>query len=419
MQNNQNSTRQRVVSQAPAQNTAREGRGIVKLLSLAASIAICVGVVGIDAIYSKPVAAIADEVSTNTNDDNHYDFSLPSEKDNSSTSNASNNVAELTATPTIAPVATATPTVVPTITPTGVPAASATPAPQIMYNTGNALNEQEVNQRVVVILQEFRNAGIINNETGVEYTFDEIKDILLYMNGAYVPEDENEAYTMHNKFLNMACAPTNTEKSLITISYMKGSQDINSSEFEAINAKYSTVNWMNFLLGDSNCSGFLTWFNQQVMLLDSTSDKDVYNSTFEVISQALANLCFGNGCVVNGHTYTLDDFMGLDDVNDGNLLHLLSYIYLTHRNENVAQEYRITSGYSDATVSLDSILACFNPACTLTSSNVSINDDGLVVMTEDGATFATINQVNTINNALSNYYSQGLGRYDDIYQKTK
>ena len=429
MQNNQNSTRQRVVSQAPAQNTAREGRGIVKLLSLATSIAICVGVVGIDAIYSKPVAAIADEVSTNTNDDNHYDFSLPSEKDNSSTSNASNNVAELTATPTIAPVATATPTiapvatstptVVPTITPTGVPATSATPAPQVMGNTGNALNEQEVNQRVVVILQEFRNAGIINNETGVEYTFDEIKDLLLYMNGAYVPEDENEAYTMYNKFLNMVCAPINTKKMLDTINYMGGNTAISKEQIDTNNAKYPAVNWMNFMLGDSNCSEFLSWFDQQVMLMNSTSDKDVYNRTFEVVSQALANLCFGNGCVVNGHTYTMDDFMGLDDVNDGNLLQLLVYIYQVGRNQNVAQEYRITSGYSDAIVSLDSILACFNPACTLTSSNVSINDDGLVVMTEDGATFATINQVNTINNALSNYYSQGLGRYDDIYQKTK
>ena len=404
-QNNQSPTRQRVVSQVEDQNLANQGRNNVSMKGMGVFIALVLaGSLTLDALFSPQMPSYAEELPTPTP------------------------FVTVAPTPTIDPnynyggsvIIPVNPTATPTAAPTNVPVVTATPtpAPQVMNNTGNALNEQEVNQRVVVILQEFRNAGIINNETGVEYTFDEIKAILLYMNGAYVPEDENEAYTMHNKFLNMVCAPINTKKTLDIVNYMGGNTAISKEQIDANNAKYPTVNWMNFILGDSNCSGFLTWFNQQVMLMNSTSDKDVYNSTFEVVSQALANLCFGNGCVVNGHTYTLDDFMGLDDVNDGNLLQLLVYIYQVGRNQNVAQEYRITSGYSDATVSLDSILACFNPACTLTSSNVSINNDGLVVA-EDGATFATVNQVNTINNALSNYYAQGLGRYDDIYQKTK
>ena len=287
----------------------------------------------------------------------------------------------------------------------------------VVKNFGDPTNEKDVQKRVDAVKGQLKELGVVNPQTGLAYTDEELTAIIQYMNGAFKPEKEADAYTMVDEYLNFVAGIISAPKTLNMIQYQANSdvvtkdivqKDINSSK---------PFDFSNLLMGDSYCHEVISYFNGMYGKLLSTTDREEYKAVHNEIYQSLAKLMYGDGLEINGKNYTIRDFEGLGNQNDAVVFGAIMYNIMPFHVQGIQEEFDVYySQAGDIVVPIKQIDEQFNVLCS--ADDLKITDEGLV--TVDGtANFATNTQVIAINAALQNYGLDNTDAYANGYQYTK
>ena len=294
-----------------------------------------------------------------------------------------------------------------------------------MVNYGDAKDDALVTERATKLLEEMNANGLYNMGTNAPYTIDEIKTLIQYMNGAYKPQNEDEAYTLVDEFLNFAIAPLNSEQVLFSVQY-QGGEDSFKDTVQGYIDNFTRINFVdNMLFGNSSAYPYLKWFEDQYNAMLCTTDREECTRIYDSMMQSLADMVYGDGFTLNGKVYDKNDFLGLDRVNSGNILQLLVYMMEPFRTDTTKNTFTVHNKLlsanpeeQEATVDYLKITEYFNALCEDDLHDISFDDEGYLLIDQpDGKNFSYINQVNTINRALMEYYGKD-NAYTNVYQKS-
>jgi hypothetical protein len=230
----------------------------------------------------------------------------------------------------------------------------------------------------------------------------------------------------------------------------------------------------NMLYGDVSVAAYnyLKMFESKYHEMIYSTDQNLCDDIYLDLTYSLTRLRVNGEYTFtwNNQTYTvtMNDFSGRDKVNAGNILQYYVFMYQTafskidkaQKNDlgysvyngidnPSGDEYTYTYvpgkvvgetvedsehyiGYHDENISLDDNVnyadhkyfettEFFNAACYegLRLEDIALDDDGYFLLGDQQAkNFSTINQINSINAALSNYYAQNLDYYNQTFNKT-
>lgn len=357
----------------------------------------------------------------------------------------------------------------------------------MVVNYGNISDEALVTERATTVANQLGEAGVINMNTGMPYTVDEVLKVSKFICGAYVPEVEAEAYSMVNDYLNFCLMDSELTIAFANVNgidwdniedkafydALKNTDLPNLQRLQETTPKIMIVD--NMLYGDVSVAAYnyLKMFESRYQEMIYSTDQELCDDIYLDLTYSLTRLR------VNGeytftwnnevYTVTMNDFSGRDKVNAGNILQYYVFMYQTAFSkidkaqineagysvyngiDDPSQEaYTYTYvpgkvhgetvddsehliGYHDKNISLDDSVnyadhkylettEFFNAACYngLRLEDIALNDEGYVFLTGDqpGQNFSTINQINSINAALANYYAKGLDYYNQTFNKT-
>lgn len=285
-----------------------------------------------------------------------------------------------------------------------------------IVNYGDATDEKVVSEKVASIVEYFATMKIKNPYTNQYYTDEEIREILLFMNGALIPDDEAQAYSAVDKQITLTCGLLSTPIAIDIVNYMANSDVITEEMVKEDIKTYPTTNIVDmFLLGDSYCYPYLQWFNTKYNAMVTTTDKEKFKKIHKEVSMSLADICYGDGYTIDGNCYTLKDFASLGDINDGNVLTMLVNMFAIFNVEGVQHNFIVNSRIAgEATVTLEQILSNFDSVCDVKGlAELQVSDEGLLVGEVNN--YHQRLQINTINAALRNYMLGNLNAYEDSY----
>lgn len=281
---------------------------------------------------------------------------------------------------------------------------------------GDINDDKLVTERATTIVNQFNNNGIINIATGGSYTVQEVKDVILYMNGAYVPKTEAEALTMTDTYLNFVCALGSSEHIIYQVNYLGGEESFKPA-LDDMNDSYQPLCIVdNMLFGDSTAYPYLKWLENNYNAMITTTDRAECNRIFEETTQSIVEITCGNGYELNGVLYTKSDFTGLDKINAGNVLQLYVFNYQVFRTHLAKDEYSFNNtllGLDNetnlATYNYDDVMVFYNALCDSEGlkQTIKVDDSGEILLvnpTNEKANFSQVNQINTVNALLQNYY---------------
>ena len=284
-------------------------------------------------------------------------------------------------------------------------------------NFGDPTNEKDIQERVESVKGQLKELGVVNPQTGLAYTDDELTAIIQYMNGAYKPEKEADAYTMVDEYLNFVAGIISAPKTLNMIQYQANSdvvtenmvkQDINNSK---------PFDFTTLLMGDSYCHEVIAYFNGLYSELLSTTDRNEYKAIHNELYQSLAELMYGDGLLINGKLYTIMDFEGLGNQNDAVVFGAIMYNVMPFHVQGIDEQFNVYySQAGNVIVPIDKIDEQFNVLCS--AEDFKYDDKGQVIV-EGSPNFATNTQVIAINAALQNYTLDNTDAYANGYQYKK
>ena len=283
-------------------------------------------------------------------------------------------------------------------------------------NFGDPRNEQQVAERVETIQTQLQNLGVVNPQTGVAYTDEELKAIIQFVNGAYLPEKEADAYTMVDETLNFYAGIISAPKTLNMVQYQANSDVVTEDIVRKDIQECAPFDYSLLLMGDSYCYEVIEYFNGMYAKLLSTTDRTEFQNIHNALYKSLADFMYGDGLVLGNRTYRLKDLEGLQNQNDAAVLNALMYNIPVFHVEGVQQSF--TTYYSQAgniVVPMNEIDEQYNALCS--TSDYKIGEDGLVYITGE-SNFATITQIQMINSALQNYQLGNTDAYANGYQYT-
>ena len=285
-----------------------------------------------------------------------------------------------------------------------------------VQNFGDPTDEKQIAERVSAIQTQLQDLGVINPQTGIAYTDEELKAIIQYVNGAFLPSKEADAYTMVDETLNFYAGIISAPKTLNMVQYQANSDVITADIVNNDIQECAPFDYTSLLMGNSYCYDVIEYFNGLYAKLLSTTNRDEFKTIHNQIYQSLAELMYGDGLVVKGKTYTIKDFEGLQNQNDAAVFNALMYNIPVFHVEGIAQEFNVHySQAGDVVVPLKEIDEQFNALCS--ASDYKIGEDGLVYISGE-SNFATVNQTQMINSALQNYQLGNTDAYANGYQYT-
>ena len=284
-----------------------------------------------------------------------------------------------------------------------------------IVNFGDATDEKVVEEKAKEITNYLVKMDIRNGYTQQPYTVEEVKEIILYMNGAFIPENEAQAYSIVDKQLSLTAALLSTPVAIDMVNYMANSDVITEEMVKEDINNYPTTNLVDmFLLGDSYCYPYLNWLNSKYNKLITTTDREEFKKIHGEIAMSLAEVCYGDGYKIDNNCYKLNDFASLVDINDGNMLTMLVNMFAIFNVRDVQHTFTVNNRVAgESTVTLEQILSNFDSVCDLEETALEISDEGYIVGEVNN--YHQRLQINSINAALQNYMLGNLNAYEDSY----
>lgn len=281
---------------------------------------------------------------------------------------------------------------------------------------GDINDEALVTERATNIVNQLNNNGMINIYTGGSYTVDEVKKVMEYVTGSYKPVSEEDALMATDSYLNFAIAPGNCEHVVYQVNYLGGEESFKPA-LDEMNASYQPLCLVdNMIFGDCTAYPYLKWLENNYNKMVTTTDREECNRIFEETTQSIVELTCGNGYELDGVLYTKSDFTGLDKINAGNVLQIYVLNYQVFRTSLAKDEYSFNNtllGLDNetnlATYNYDDVMVFYNALCDSEGlkQTIMVDDSGEIVLvnpTNEKANFSQVNQMNTVNKLLQNYY---------------
>lgn len=240
-----------------------------------------------------------------------------------------------------------------------------------------------VTERATALVNELKEASIINPTSGSLYTVEEITALIKYANGVYTPETMEEIDVLHLNLLNLLISPLNTDNYLYHVVYASGNDDFKDMAVEAAN-NIKNVNFASaFAEYEENGVYPLTlWMQQQREAIYSTTNREEIEKIYCEVGQVMADIMKGNGCTITIYedkqefTYTYTSEQILANHASAMLLTIDAQLIFANKLEirdandkviqsspTVWQVYNKFNGEEPDQVSLDEIQAWINNGC--------------------------------------------------------
>lgn len=249
-----------------------------------------------------------------------------------------------------------------------------TPEP---INYGDINDDALVTERATTLVNQLNDMGIINPSTVTAYTVEEIKTLILYINGVYTPTTLEEIDVLHLNLLNLLISPLNVDPYLYHVVYASGNDDfkdmVNPEAIKPIDFGSALAEY-----GTNGVYPLTEWIQQKREDIFKATDRETINSIYVEVGQVMADIMKGNGCTIKvddvEYTYTSEQILA----NHASAMLLTTeaqLIFANHYevrdiNDNVIDSVQTTwevynkfNGDEPDHVTLDEIQAWINNGC--------------------------------------------------------
>ena len=249
-----------------------------------------------------------------------------------------------------------------------------TPEP---INYGDINDDALVTERATTLVNQLNDMGIVNPSTGTAYTVEEIKTLILYINGVYTPTTLEEIDILHLNLLNLLISPLNVDPYLYHVVYASGNDDfkdmVNPEAIKPIDFGSALAEY-----GTNGVYPLTEWIQQKREDIFKATDRETINSIYVEVGQVMADIMKGNGCTIKvddvEYTYTSEQILA----NHASAMLLTTeaqLIFANHYevrdiNDNVIDSVQTTwevynkfNGDEPDHVTLDEIQAWINNGC--------------------------------------------------------
>ena len=172
-------------------------------------------------------------------------------------------------------------------------------------NFGEIYDDAYVLGLATKLVEELKEAGIINYITNQEYTVEEIFTLIKYSWGVYTPKSMEEIDVLHLNLLQLLISPINVPDYLTHILYAVGEDSVKG----ALNPNVKHVGFLEAFgnYKDNGAYPLALWFQTKRIEMFSATDRETINTIYREVGQAMADLMKGNGAhiTVNGKEYTI------------------------------------------------------------------------------------------------------------------
>lgn len=249
-----------------------------------------------------------------------------------------------------------------------------TPEP---INYGDINDDALITERATTLVNQLNDMGIVNPSTGTAYTVEEIKTLILYINGVYTPTTLEEIDVLHLNLLNLLISPLNVDPYLYHVVYASGNDDfkdmVNPEAIKPIDFGSALAEY-----GTNGVYPLTEWIQQKREDIFKATDRETINSIYVEVGQVMADIMKGNGCTIKvddvEYTYTSEQILA----NHASAMLLTTeaqLIFANHYevrdiNDNVIDSVQTTwevynkfNGDEPDHVTLDEIQAWINNGC--------------------------------------------------------
>ena len=256
-----------------------------------------------------------------------------------------------------------------------------------MKNYGDASNIDEVTERAQKIYGAITEANkiytkenggpvIINSLTGNEFTLEEIITIIQFVNGAYAAKSDADVQKTSDLLQEFIAAMASDKYLVEDVAYKSGNTgpDGTVTENDVISHDniLEKVSLFDLLMGDNANGPFIKWMSNKIMEASIETDPVKAGKILDEAFLAIVAIVNGNGFVINGVNYRIDDF---DRVNDLALIVevLISSVEININNCEIGYIYN-KEYVGEVVTFLTTILDQFNALCA--DSLVSALENG-------------------------------------------
>lgn len=282
---------------------------------------------------------------------------------------------------------------------------------------GDINDSQLVHERAQVLTSELNNAGIINIGTGIPYSVEEIENIILYMNGAYVPTSEQDVYDMYTEFLNFVTGPLNLETFIYQVNYQAGE----TSFADIINQNAQNPKTFDLATAATYGNGvggyYVQWLQDKYFELLYTTNEEDYNRIYSEVWQSYADIMKGNGYTFyvdkSAVTITEQELLQKGNIGVANQITFWLLNFEPFRNTKTQEQYDVVNKYISAnpdeqhdTVSIDEMFEYINAVCDI---NALDNIDEATISQLDQIDYAVDDNGNSLHTMINGVPGQTWG----------
>ena len=297
----------------------------------------------------------------------------------------------------------------------GVNAPTSTPAPAVVEEGayegmnqvkafGNALDPAQVEERATRLLAYVDSVGGYNINTGLKWTLEDMKRLVLYFNGAYVPSNEANAFKMEDDLLAFACVPLNDPRIVRGVSFSVDCPT--DGDYIADPVKFTDM----LLMGDSYCYPYLQWLQEQWNIMITSDNSETRRIAVNQVLQSYADIMYGTGykmTTADGREIVITDkdLTARSRINDGNIFRLYGLMIPIFGSDLTEQDFQVDGVNGVTHVAAIDLYLQLNVRCAEDIiQDAKYDEDGRIYF-EDGITntYGWI-QRNTITAATDNLY---------------
>jgi len=278
---------------------------------------------------------------------------------------------------------------------------------------GCAIDPAQVEERAVRLLEYVNSVGGYNINTGLKWTLEDMRKLVLYVNGAYVPTNDANAFKMEDDFLAFACVPLNDPRIIRGVAFSTDCET--DGEYIA-----DPVNFTDMLLmGDSYCYPYLLWLQEEWNIITTSDNAEIRRLEVGKVMQSYADIMYGQGYKMitkDGReiVITANDLAARSRINDGNIFRLYGLMIPVFGSNVTEQVFTVDTINGKTNVSADDIYSQLNMRCSEDIiAEINYDEYGRAFFPEAVRNTYGWIQVNSITAATDNLYFGNTSYYEE------